>query len=246
MNGTGKQWLAALGGLIVGGGAVALAGGSNALAGGSGAADGDRASIEAVVRDYILGHPEIIPEAMKRLQEREATNMLASNRKALETPFSGAWAGAREGDATLVMFTDYSCGYCRASVPDIERLLAEDKKLKIVWRELPILGPGSELAARGALSAAKQGKYMAFHRRMFAAGPPNAAKLGEVGKAVGLTANAQPSVEIDREIEGNVALARNLGLTGTPSFVVGDRLLMGAVGYEALKKAVAEARAKKG
>ncbi len=241
MNGTGKQWLAALGGLIVGGGAVALAGGSGAIA-----ADGDRASIEAVVRDYILAHPEIIPEAMKRLQEREATNMLASNRKALETPFPGAWAGARDGDATLVMFSDYSCGYCRSSVPDIERLLAEDKKLKIVWRELPILGPGSELAAREALWAAKQGKYMAFHRRMFAAGPPNAAKLSEVGKAVGLTANAKPSVEIDREIQANVALARSLGLTGTPSFVVGDRLLMGAVGYEALKKAVAEARAKKG
>ena len=240
MIGTGKQWLAALGGVIVGGGAVALAGGSNALA-----TDGDRASIETVVREYILSHPEIIPEAMKRLQERQATDMLASNRKALETPFPGAWAGAKDGDATLVMFSDYSCGFCRSSVPDIERLLAEDKKLKIVWRELPILGPGSELAAREALTAAKQGKYMDFHRRMFAAGPPDAAKLAAVGEAVGLAAG-RPSVEIDREIESNVALARTLGLTGTPSFVVGDRLLMGAVGYDALKKAVAEARAKKG
>ena len=240
MTGTGKQWLAALGGLIVGGGAVALAGGSNVLA-----TDGDRTAIETVVREYILSHPEIIPEAMKRLQERQATDMLASNRKALETPFPGAWAGAKDGDATLVMFSDYSCGFCRSSVPDIERLLAEDKKLKIVWRELPILGPGSELAAREALTAAKQGKYMDFHRRMFAAGPPDAAKLAAVGKAVGLAAG-RPTVEIDREIESNVALARTLGLTGTPSFVVGDRLLMGAVGYDALKKAVAEARAKKG
>lgn len=241
MIGTGKQWLAALGGLIVGGGAVALAGGSGALA-----TDGDRAAIETVVREYILSHPEIIPEAMKRLQERQATDMLASNRKALETPFPGAWAGAKDGDATLVMFSDYSCGFCRSSVPDIERLLAEDKKLKIVWRELPILGPGSELAAREALTAARQGKYMDFHRRMFAAGPPDAAKLSEVGKAIGLAANTHSSTEIDREIENNVALARTLGLTGTPSFVVGDRLLMGAVGYDALKKAVAEARAKKG
>jgi protein-disulfide isomerase len=241
MIGTGKQWLAALGGLIVGGGAVALAGGSGAIA-----ADGDRAAIETVVREYILSHPEIIPEAMKRLQERDAANMLASNRKALETPFPGAWAGAKDGDATLVMFSDYSCGYCRSSVPDIERLLAEDKTLKIVWRELPILGPGSELAAREALSAAQQGKYMDFHRRMFAAGLPDAAKLSVVGKAIGLAANVRPAAEIDREIENNVALARTLGLTGTPSFVVGDRLLMGAVGYDALKKAVAEARAKKG
>lgn len=241
MTGKGKQWLAALGGLVVGGAAVALAGGSGAVADG-----GDRAAIETVVREYILSHPEIIPEAMKRLQERDAANIVASNRKALETPFPGAWAGAKEGDATLVMFSDYSCGYCRASVPAIERLLAEDKKLKIVWRELPILGPGSELAAREALSAAKQGKYMDFHRRMFAAGPPDAAKLSAVGRAIGLAANTQSSAEIDREIESNVALARTLGLTGTPSFVVGDRLLMGAVGYDTLKKAVAEARAKKG
>ena len=241
MIGTGRQWLAGLGGLIVGGGAVALAGGSGALA-----TDDDRTAIETVVREYILSHPEIIPEAMKRLQERQATDMLASNRKALETPFPGAWAGAKDGDATLVMFSDYSCGFCRSSVPDIERLLAEDKKLKIVWRELPILGPGSELAAREALTAAKQGKYMDFHRRMFAAGPPDAAKLSDVGKAIGLAANTHSSTEIDREIESNVALARTLGLTGTPSFVVGDRLLMGAVGYDALKKAVAEARAKKG
>lgn len=241
MTGRGKQWLAALGGLAIGGAAVMLAGGSGAVADG-----GDRAAIETVVRDYILNHPEIIPEAMKRLQERDAANMLAANRKALETPFPGAWAGAKDADATLVMFSDYSCGFCRSSVPDIERLLAEDKKLRIVWRELPILGPGSELAAREALAAAGQGKYMAFHRRMFAAGPPDAAKLAAVGQAVGLTAGTRPRAEIDREIENNLALARTLGLTGTPSFVVGDRLLMGAVGYEALKKAVAEARAKKG
>jgi len=241
MTGRGKQWLAALGGLAIGGAAVMLVGGSGAVADG-----GNRAAIETVVRDYILNHPEIIPEAMKRLQERDAANMLASNRKALETPFPGAWAGARDGDATLVMFSDYSCGFCRSSVPDIERLLAEDKKLKIVWRELPILGPGSELAAREALAAAGQGKYMAFHRRMFAAGPPDAVKLANVSRAVGLTAGIRSRAEIDREIENNLALARTLGLTGTPSFVVGDRLLMGAVGYEALKKAVAEARAKKG
>ncbi len=239
MNANGKQWVAGLIGIVAGGAAVALSGVTGAVA-----ADGDRASIEAVVRDYILSHPEIIPEAMTKLQERESSKRLAGQRARLETPFAGAWAGAKDPDATLVMFTDYSCGYCRASVPDVERLLAEDKKLRIVWRELPILGPGSDQAARAGLSAAKQGRYMAFHRAMFAAGPPSAAKVAQVSKAAGLSAGG--GADIEREISDNIELARALQLSGTPAFVVGDRLLNGAVGYEALKKAIAEARAKKG
>lgn len=241
MTASGKQWLAGLAGLLAGGSVVALAGGSGAFA-----ADQDRASIEAVVRDYILAHPEIIPEAMKRLQQRDTEKLVAANRSAIRTPFSGAWAGARDADVTLVMFSDYSCGYCRASVADVDRLLAEDKKLRVVWRELPILGAGSDLAARAGLAAAKQGKYLDFHRRMFAAGAPNPAKLATVGKASGVDLTVARGADIDREIEANVALARTLGLTGTPTFVVGDQMLMGAVGYDELRKAVAEARAKKG
>jgi protein-disulfide isomerase len=239
VNVSGKQWLAGAVGLIAGGAAVALSGGTGAFA-----ADGERASIEKVVREYILSHPEIIPEAMTKLQERESTKLLAAQRSRLETPFAGAWAGAKDADATLVMFTDYSCGYCRASVPDVERLLASDKRLRIVWRELPILGPGSDEAARAGLSAAKQGRYMAFHRAMFAAGPPNTAKVAQVTRAAGVSGIGGPDIE--REITGNIELARTLGLSGTPAFVVGDKLLNGAVGYEALKKAVDEARAKKG
>ena len=239
MNVSGRQWLAGLAGLLAGGAAVALAGGGGAFA-----ADNDRASIEAVVRDYILNHPEIIPEAIKRLQERDAANVLAANRAAIQTPFPGASAGPRDADVTLVMFTDYSCGYCRASVADVDRLLAEDRKLRVVWRELPILGPGSDQAARAGLAAAKQGKYLDFHRRMFAAGSPNPAKIAQVSKAAGVSVVGAP--EIEREINSNIALARTLGLSGTPAFVVGDRLLNGAVGYAELKKAVAEARAKKG
>lgn len=239
MKASGRQWLAGLAGLVAGGAAVALAGGTGAIA-----ADNDRASIEAVVRDYILSHPEIIPEAMSRLQERNTANLVAAHRAALQTPFSGAWAGARDADVTLVMFSDYSCGYCRASVADVDRLLAEDKKLRVVWRELPILGPGSDQAARAGLAAARQGKYLDFHRRMFAAGTPNAAKIAQVSKAAGVSAVADPAIE--REISANVELARTLGLSGTPAFVVGDRLLNGAVGYAELKKAVDGARAKKG
>jgi protein-disulfide isomerase len=239
MNGAGKQWLAGVIGLLMGGTAVLLVGGTGAFA-----SDGDRASIEAVVREYILNHPEIIPEAMGKLQERETAKLLAAHRSQLETPFAGAWAGAKAPDATLVMFTDYSCGFCRASVSDVDRLLAEDKKLRIVWRELPILGPGSDEAARAGLSAAKQGRYMAFHRGMFAAGLPSTAKIAQVSRAAGISSIG--GADVDREITANIELARALGLSGTPAFVVGDKLLNGAVGYAALRKAVDEARAKKG
>lgn len=198
--------------------------------------------IDQRIHDYVMAHPEIIPEAMKKLQARETSGMIDRNRAALERPYAGAWAGAATGDVTLVMFTDYSCGYCKSSVADVERLLAEDKRLKVVWREIPILGPGSVAAAHAALAAAAQGRYPTFHRRMFEAGPPSPESIAAVVAATGI----RPADEAasTREIQSNLVLARSLGLTGTPTFVVGDQLLQGAVGYDALKKAVADARAR--
>lgn len=233
--GMGARWplmIAAAAGLVVGGAAVAFADRPDGA---------DRARIEQTIRDYILEHPEIIPEAMKRLQARETGKLLDGQRAALETPFTGAWAGAAKGDVTLVMFSDYGCGYCRASVADVDRLLATDKALKVVWREIPILGPDSEAAARVALAAGQQGRFLQFHRLMFAAGLPSEARITRVRKEAGLTPfAADPAIE--RELEKNIALARTLGITGTPTFIVGNRILQGAVGYDELKAAIAEAR----
>jgi protein-disulfide isomerase len=239
------QAVAAVAGLALGASAVALAAPDRIVQ-----PSLDRTAMEQMIRSYILEHPEIIPEAMTRLQEREAAKQVASSRQQIETPFAGAWAGAEKPDVTLVEFFDYACTYCRASVPDIERLLKEDKGLRIVFRELPILSEQSEVAARVSLSAAKQGRFMDFHRRMFAAGRPGEAELAATRTATGLDAAAVTrdlkAADVQREIDGNLALARTLNLTGTPSFVVGDRVLSGAVGYDELKKAVAEARAAKG
>src|SRR3546814_20456139 len=94
-------------------------------------------------------------------------------RPALEKPYAGAWAGNADGDVTLVVFTDYACGFCRASVPDVDRLIREDNRLKVVFRELPIIAPQSRDAAIMALAAARQGKYDAFHQSMFQASSPN-------------------------------------------------------------------------
>lgn len=199
------------------------------------------------VRDYLLAHPEVIPEAMEKLKERDTAKLVAQNRKAIETPFGGAWAGAKDGDVVLVQFYDYACGYCRASLPDIKRLLAEDPKLKIVYRELPILSPESEDAARVSLAAAEQGRFTQFHEAMWAAGRPAAETIGSAEAKAGLdgarTAATAKSPPVEQELVKNIGLMRTLGIGGTPAWVVGDRMLSGAVGYDALKKAVDEARA---
>jgi len=203
---------------------------------------GERAAIERVVREYILAHPEIIPEAMDKLRARDTAKAVAANRKAIETPFAGAWEGAADGDVTLVQFFDYNCGYCRAAVADVQRLISEDPKLKVVYREFPVLGPESDAAARASLVAARAGKYRPFHRALYAQQRPDQNAITRVAKALRLDLAGTSDPAVQAEIDANLNLARPLNLTGTPAWVVGDRVLVGAVGYDALKEAIAEAR----
>lgn len=214
----------------------------------TGAADPEKARIEKIVREYILEHPEIIPEAIEKLQARAMAKVVAANRAAIETPFADAWTGNPRGDVTVVEFYDYACGFCRQSLADINRLIAEDKGVKVVFRELPVLSEESEIAARASLAAAEQGKFVAFHDALFAAGRPAAATIKAANARAGIdTTRATAAARTDRvatEIAGNLALARQLGATGTPTWVVGDQVLSGAIGFEGLKKAVAEARAR--
>src|SRR6476469_5563833 len=206
------------------------------------AAAPDRAAIEAIVREYILAHPEILPEAMSRLQARETASAIAANREQIYKPYGSAWEGAADADVTIVQFFDYDCGYCRRSLPDIDRLLREDKRLRIVYREFPVLGPGSEVAAKLSLAAARGGNYSAFHRAMYAAKDLTQAEIDKVAARYGVKPSDEPAVQ--REIDANRQLAQPLGLTGTPSWVIGDQVLSGAVGFDALKAAIATARAK--
>ncbi|HEX9932719.1 MAG TPA: DsbA family protein [Allosphingosinicella sp.] len=194
------------------------------------------------VRRYLLAHPEIIPEAMEQLQSREMASVVDRHRAAIETPFHGAWAGARQPDVVLVEFFDYACGYCRASNPHVDRLLREDPRLRVVWREFPVLGPASEQAAIASLAAARAGRYRPFYDSLFAAGRPSEQTIAQARQATGLGEVALND-EARQELQKNFDLARALGAQGTPTFVVGDRVLQGAVGYEALRDAVAEARA---
>ena len=124
---------------------VALIGGLGGWLLGSRQTPSDQAAIEEIVRNYILEHPEILPQAMERLQARENGKQVASAGDALSTPFPGAVLGNPNGSVTLVEFTDYACGYCRTSVPEVEALIAANPDLKVVIRELPILSPASAL-----------------------------------------------------------------------------------------------------
>jgi protein-disulfide isomerase len=227
--------LAGAGGILIGASAMVIAGGS-----GFGPRS-ERAEIEAIVHDYILANPEILPDAMRRLQDREVAKVVDANRQALETPFGGAWAGAKDADVVLVEFFDYACGFCRKSNADVERLLDEDKKLKVVWREWPVLGQDSLAAAEASLAAASQGRFRDYHDRLFAQGRPTPGAVAAATTGAGV-AHAHASPEYRREIEKNYELARGIGATGTPTFVVGNKVLQGAVGYDALKAAIAEAR----
>ena len=238
-----KEYAIAAVALIIGAGAVAFV----PQIGGAVYKATHRVEVENIVQNYILTHPEILPQAMAALQTRETKKIIDANRAQIETPYGKAWEGAADADVTLVQFFDYACGFCRASLPDIDRLIATDKHIRVVYRELPILGEPSLLAARASLNVAANGSdYAAFHRSLYAAGRPETAAINAALTKAGVSVNGTNLAKIDGEITANLDLQRQLQLTGTPSWVVGDTILNGAVGYEALQKAIATARAKRG
>ena len=207
-----------------------------------------RQQIEQIVHDYILEHPEILPQAIEKLSAKRTADTVASYRTNLETPYAGAWEGAKDGDVVLVEFFDYACGYCRAALPDIARLLAEDKKLKIVYRELPILSQLSSDAAKVSLLVAEKGNYPAFHKALYGAGQISRDSILAAAQAAGIDKKAAQAAiankAYDSEIANNISLAQKLKAAGTPTFVIGNQVLNGAVGYDALKGAIAAVRVK--
>lgn len=208
----------------------------------------DKAAIEKIVHDYILDHPEIIPQAVEKLQAKRMSSTVESSRSALETPYAGAWEGAANGDVTVVEFFDYACGYCRASLTDLAKLVASDAKVKVVYRELPILSDQSGEAAKVSLLAAERGQYMVYHKALYGAGKVTRDTIVAAAAKAGITKSeaesAIASTKYDAEIQSNIALAQKLQASGTPTFVIGGQVLNGAVGYDALKDGVASARGK--
>ncbi len=205
----------------------------------------NRAATEVVVHDYLLAHPEVLPEAMERLRQIETGQQLTGVRGLVEKPFPGAVLGNPNGRVTLVEYTDFACGYCRRSVADIAQLTAANPDLRVVVHDMPILTPESRDAAKMALAAARQGRYAAFYAAMFSIGHPDARTIAAAAQMAGLdmarARKAFADPRLDAEIDGNLTLARQLGISGTPSWVVGNAMLTGAVGADELARAIAAA-----
>lgn len=196
--------------------------------------------------DYILANPEILPEAMQRLQDRDIGERVERLGDDLTTPYPGAVLGNPEGSITLVEFSDYACGFCRTSVDDVEALIAANPDLKVVIREYPVLSRESADAARMALAAADQGKFETFHKAMYAKERPTAESIDAAAREAGLDIDKANSDigrgKYEAELMRNHSIAGDLGVDGTPAWVVGNRRIAGAVGEEILAEAIAEAR----
>ena len=209
---------------------------------------------EQRVREYLLKNPEVIMEALQILQQRqraaEAENLKRTiaerGEEILDDPAAPV-GGNPAGDVTLVEFFDYNCPYCRRVAPTVTELEEADPDLRLVYKEFPILGPGSEFAARAALASRRQGKYVPFHNALMqAAGQVTEEIVMETAREVGLdtgqlSADMQDPA-IDEAIARNLQLADALGITGTPSFIVGQEVVPGAVDLRTLQSLIARAR----
>jgi protein-disulfide isomerase len=228
------------------------------IAGGARAAETatpeQRSVVEQIVHDYILRHPELLVRALKsapdaaKAQATESNSAtVAATRDARLDDTISLVAGNAAGDVTIVEFFDYRCGYCKQVEPALDALLREDRGIRIVYKELPILGKDSRYATQVALASRKQAKYREFHAAMMATkGPVDQAVVLDIAAAVGLdVARAEAdmqSVEIDDLIERNLSLAKSLGIRGTPTFVIGDEIVFGAIDIAAMRQKVAAAR----
>ncbi len=214
----------------------------------------EREQIEQIIHDYLLKNPEILIEALqsaeaKQTQDQRATarTAIAAKRDELLNDPSAPSAGNPTGDVTIVEFFDYRCPYCKKVAPSVEALLQEDPKLRVVYKEFPILGSESIFAARAAFAANKQGKYKPFHSAMMAATGQITEEVvlkiaAEVGLDIAKMKTDMKAPEIDEIIKRNYDLANALGIHGTPSFIIGDSLVPGAVELATLRQMVAAAR----
>lgn len=213
-----------------------------------------RSAIEKIVHDYLVTHPEVLQEAMAELEKRaavaEAQKHKAVVRQHAEALFNSpdqVTLGNPKGDVTFVEFFDYNCSYCKRAMNDMLTLMERDPNLKVVLKEFPVLGPGSVEAARVAVAVRMQDKsgkkYLEFHQKLLASrGQADGARARAVAKDIGMDmARLQKDIgspDVDRTLQQDYKLATVLGLNGTPSYVIGDNVVVGAVGIEALQEKI--------
>jgi protein-disulfide isomerase len=210
--------------------------------------------VNKLIHDYFMNNPKALIDAvahaeasMKDDEQTQAKGALEANREALEHDPTSPVLGNPKGDVTIVEFFDYRCPYCKLTAPTLQTLIGQDSKVRLVMKEFPILGKESVFAARIALAAKKHGKYAEFHQAMFALKSKiDDAQTLEVVKSIGLDPaqirKEADGSDIDAILKQNYDLAKQLNLSGTPAFVIGDALLPGAVELKDFQDAVATAR----
>lgn len=210
----------------------------------------NEADIKRLALEAILEKPEILIEALSILQERENVALAEAQTDALselrdDFEQNAPIFGNLDGSVTLVEFFDYNCGYCRRAAPEVKAVLEASKDVRIIYREFPILGPGSEVAARASLAARNQGKYQQFHEAMMAlngqAVEASVMKIaGDVGLDLEVLKTDMQSELVNEHIAASQRLAEALGITGTPTFVLGDEIIPGVIERGTLLEKIAE------
>ena len=214
----------------------------------------ERAAIEAIIHDYLMNNPDVLIEALRGAEDKLNREADAKASKALNDRRSEIFGdpatpvgGNPQGDVTIVEFFDYRCPYCKQVLPSLQTLLKEDPKLRFIYKELPVLGPQSVVAAHAALAAQRQGKYEAFHTAMMGTkGQITEETVYKVAGSVGLDIDRlkqdMATPEIAQALKANLALADALNIHGTPGFIIGNHIVAGALDLDALKNMIAEAR----
>src|SRR6201747_2826156 len=220
--------------------------------------DTQRGDIETIVRNYLIAHPEVLEEAMAELSKRQTAAeaekheaSVAKNADAIFNSPRGVTIGNKDGDVTFVEFFDYNCGYCKRAMTDMLDLMKSDPKLKVVLKEFPVLGPGSVEAAQIAVAARMQDpagkKYLDFHQKLLGGrGQADKARAMAAAKEAGFDMakleKDLASPEVRATLEENLKLAEAMGMNGTPSYVIGKQVVIGAVGVDNLKEKIGIAR----
>jgi protein-disulfide isomerase len=220
--------------------------------------------VGAIVRDYFIKHPEAVGQILAELIKHRSSAPTSAGAAAKPGPDRAAIRGNAaelfasphqvtlgdpQGDVTLVEFFDYNCGFCKRALADTLALLRDETRLKVVLKEFPILGPGSTEAARVAIAARMQdpAKYLAFHQELLGApGPATEQKALDAAKDQGFDMarleKDMTSDEVAATIAEDMKLASALGVSGTPSYVIGKDVVLGAIGADALKARIKLAR----
>jgi protein-disulfide isomerase len=220
--------------------------------------DTQRGDIESIVKNYLIAHPEVLEEAMAELTKRQTAAetekhemSVAKNADTIFNSPRGVTLGNKDGDVTFVEFFDYNCGYCKKAMADMLELMKTDPKLKVVLKEFPVLGPGSVEAAQVAVAARMQDpagkKYLDFHQKLLGGrGQADKAHAMAAAKDAGFDmARLEKDIaspEVRATIEENFKLAEDMGMNGTPSYVIGKEVVVGAVGLDGLKEKIGIAR----